>query len=299
MKFAKLTAVGAVLVAARSFAGGEVPAGWMEIADSSTQITHEQGENGWSYWFTAGDGSKLQPMQPSVFVGATGGFEFIVWSTSPTMGCASGITVCHVHSSRNLSTGATRNDMHGNAEACCTPGSGRQDPILRWDAPVSMPARIEFFGQYAVVGGGDQPITLGVSGVPALIANEQDFGTGGATVTLDLAALSSLTLTHERCTPFTFKVRVLTPDCNSNGIPDAVEISGGSLADQDQDGIPDSCQCAGDVEQSGAVDGDDLAAVLTVWGTNGGVYPRADTNGDGVVDGADLATVLGSWGGCP
>jgi hypothetical protein len=56
--------------------------------------------------------------------------------------------------------------------------------------------------------------------------------------------------------------------------------------------------CAADVIQNGTVDGADLAAVLTVWGTNGGIYPRADTNGDGLVDGTDLAVVLGGWGPC-
>ena len=60
----------------------------------------------------------------------------------------------------------------------------------------------------------------------------------------------------------------------------------------------DSCQCSADVIVNGVVDGADLAALLTVWGTNGGVYPRADTNGDGVVNGVDLAAVLGAWGLC-
>jgi len=57
--------------------------------------------------------------------------------------------------------------------------------------------------------------------------------------------------------------------------------------------------CAGDVIENGVVDGADLAAVLTTWGTNGGIYPRADTNADGIVDGNDLAVVLGGWGVCP
>jgi hypothetical protein len=56
--------------------------------------------------------------------------------------------------------------------------------------------------------------------------------------------------------------------------------------------------CAADVIENGVVDGADLSAVLAVWGTDGGLYPRADTNGDGVVDGQDLATVLGGWGPC-
>jgi Protein of unknown function (DUF642) len=57
--------------------------------------------------------------------------------------------------------------------------------------------------------------------------------------------------------------------------------------------------CPADVIQDGVIDGADLAAVLTVWGTDGGVYPRADTNADGIVDGTDLAVVLGGWGACP
>jgi hypothetical protein len=56
--------------------------------------------------------------------------------------------------------------------------------------------------------------------------------------------------------------------------------------------------CPADVIENGVVDGADLSAVLSVWGTDGGLYPRADTNGDGIVDGQDLATVLGGWGPC-
>lgn len=57
--------------------------------------------------------------------------------------------------------------------------------------------------------------------------------------------------------------------------------------------------CPGDVISNGIVDGADLSALLSVWGTSGGLYPRADCNGDGLVDGQDLAIVLGGWGACP
>ncbi len=57
--------------------------------------------------------------------------------------------------------------------------------------------------------------------------------------------------------------------------------------------------CPGDVVANGIVDGADLAALLSVWGTDGGIYPRADTNGDGFVDAQDLAAVLSGWGACP
>ena len=57
--------------------------------------------------------------------------------------------------------------------------------------------------------------------------------------------------------------------------------------------------CPGDVDRSGAVDGVDLAVVLTNWGIPSPKYPGADVNDDGVVNGSDLATVLAGWGACP
>jgi hypothetical protein len=57
--------------------------------------------------------------------------------------------------------------------------------------------------------------------------------------------------------------------------------------------------CPGDVIANGIIDGADLAALLSVWGTDGGIYPRADTNADGDVNAADLAAVLSGWGACP
>jgi ferredoxin len=95
-------------------------------------------------------------------------------------------------------------------------------------------------------------------------------------------------------------------DCNNDGIVDYGQIRAGELADTNANNIPDCCEggqscdpCAGDVDNSGSVNGVDLAAVLGNWGTNGGKYPGADTNHDGIVDGIDLAQVLGGWGPCP
>lgn len=47
-----------------------------------------------------------------------------------------------------------------------------------------------------------------------------------------------------------------------------------------------------DLNGDGVVDGADLAALLSVWGTDD---PAADLNGDGVVNGTDLATLLAAW----
>ena len=94
-------------------------------------------------------------------------------------------------------------------------------------------------------------------------------------------------------------------DCNADGIVDYGQIRAGELVDANANNIPDCCEqgvscapCPGDVDESGTVNGVDLAAILAVWGSDGGKYPRADTNNDGEVNGADLATVLGSWGSC-
>jgi hypothetical protein len=95
-------------------------------------------------------------------------------------------------------------------------------------------------------------------------------------------------------------------DCNSDGIVDFGQIRDGELEDANANNIPDCCEtsascdtCPADVDESGAVSGVDLAAVLNSWGPVGAKYPRADVNSDGVVDGADLAMVLSAWGQCP
>ncbi len=95
-------------------------------------------------------------------------------------------------------------------------------------------------------------------------------------------------------------------DCNNDGLVDYGQILAGELADANLNNIPDCCEggascnpCPGDVDNSGAVNGVDLAAILNSWGTSGGKYPGADVNHDGVVNGSDLAIVLNSWGPCP
>jgi len=59
--------------------------------------------------------------------------------------------------------------------------------------------------------------------------------------------------------------------------------------------VPAHAQCPGDLNGSGVVDGADLGALLTAWGTQGG---SADMTGDGIVDGADLGALLVNWGSC-
>ena len=94
-------------------------------------------------------------------------------------------------------------------------------------------------------------------------------------------------------------------DCNSDGIVDYGQIRAGELVDVNANNIPDCCEqpvpctpCLADVDESGAVNSVDLAAVLANWGTDGGKYPRADVNGDGTINSSDLAAVLSEWGPC-
>ena len=56
--------------------------------------------------------------------------------------------------------------------------------------------------------------------------------------------------------------------------------------------------CAADINDDGHVDGEDLAAVIAAWGTDGLGQLGADINNDGAVNAQDLAFVLGGWGAC-
>jgi hypothetical protein len=57
------------------------------------------------------------------------------------------------------------------------------------------------------------------------------------------------------------------------------------------------CDCVGDIDLDGMVNGSDLSSVLSNWGPCTGIC-RYDLNDDGVVNGADLSKVLSNWGVC-
>jgi hypothetical protein len=57
------------------------------------------------------------------------------------------------------------------------------------------------------------------------------------------------------------------------------------------------CDCTGDVDLDGMVNGSDLSAVLSNWGPCTGIC-RYDLNDDGIVNGGDLSKVLSNWGVC-
>jgi hypothetical protein len=87
-------------------------------------------------------------------------------------------------------------------------------------------------------------------------------------------------------------------DCNNDGIVDYGQILTGQLADSDNDGIPNVCECDCDVFRDFSVNGIDLGILLGQWGASN-QFTVTDFNGDGVVDGSDLGQLLASWGPCP
>ncbi|MBM4052494.1 MAG: hypothetical protein FJ270_07130 [Planctomycetes bacterium] len=76
-----------------------------------------------------------------------------------------------------------------------------------------------------------------------------------------------------------------------NGGSDAASFAAALSAAMDAMDPP----CIGDIDASGTVDGADLGALLSSWGSSG----PADLDLSGIVDGADLGTLLSAWGVCP
>ena len=87
-------------------------------------------------------------------------------------------------------------------------------------------------------------------------------------------------------------------DCNTNGLPDECDIAGGTSTDSNGNGIPDRCECPGDSDLNGAVDAGDVLDLLAAWGTGDPVFDLAPPGGDGVVDVNDLLVLLATWGPC-
>jgi hypothetical protein len=86
-------------------------------------------------------------------------------------------------------------------------------------------------------------------------------------------------------------------DCDEDGIGDLCAIREGRSEDRNGNGVPDSCECLGDVDESGDVGVTDLLGVLVAWGPCE-ACPQ-DVDADGFVGVSDLLIVLLTWGPCP
>ena len=90
-------------------------------------------------------------------------------------------------------------------------------------------------------------------------------------------------------------------DCNKNGICDATDIANGTSIDLDGDGIPEECDCVGDLNGDRVVNLADLAQLLSHYHAAEPVtYYEGDLDFDGDVDLVDLAEMLSHYGDtCP
>ena len=88
-------------------------------------------------------------------------------------------------------------------------------------------------------------------------------------------------------------------DCDTDGISDACEIASGA-PDINHNNTPDTCECIGDIDVDGTIDGSDLGVLLAYWGptTSAAASIACDLNVDGVVNGSDLGILLAYWGPC-
>ncbi len=85
-------------------------------------------------------------------------------------------------------------------------------------------------------------------------------------------------------------------DCNNDGIVDYGQILSGELADTDENGIPDVCECVADFNNDGSVNSQDMLAFLNAWAVGDS---SADINGDGVINTQDVLAFLNLWSvGC-
>ena len=62
-------------------------------------------------------------------------------------------------------------------------------------------------------------------------------------------------------------------------------------------GVPDECECPGDVNGDGFVNINDLLAIVGAWGECSSC--SEDINGDGYANVTDLLMVIDAWGACP
>jgi hypothetical protein len=62
-------------------------------------------------------------------------------------------------------------------------------------------------------------------------------------------------------------------------------------------GANTECNCPGDLNADGIVNGGDMGLLLSSWGLCGASCPH-DLNNDGKVNGGDLGLLLSGWGTC-
>ena len=86
-------------------------------------------------------------------------------------------------------------------------------------------------------------------------------------------------------------------DCNRNCISDYQDIEDGFSLDENNNGIPDECDCFGDITGDGSVNVSDIVALITEWGSTESII--CDLDGNGVVGVTDIIVFMSTcWGSC-
>jgi len=104
---------------------------------------------------------------------------------------------------------------------------------------------------------------------------------------------------HAWAEPGVYRMKAIAKDASDHCSEwsDALLVCIGS-EDSDGDGIPDECECPGDLDGDAKTDQVDLGILLADWGCVGsepGDCP-GDLNGDDRTDQADLGILLADWG---
>jgi hypothetical protein len=278
------------LLAASAAQGQSNPAGFCQVADSDSGFSGSQGGNGWWYRFDRGDPNASEDM-PFYFFS----YDEYRWCATPSYG---GVD----YSSNGSHCMHQRNGVHTNSGAGCqTPALGTLCPTREWRSAQPQSLRVHV----QIVAGTDfQQFELTTDGavVRAWIFPKEALPPEGAWIDVPPTSTVALRVTPlGYCAGSTYSVRIYAPDCNSDGVPDAQQISQGQLDDLDSDGVPDICQqptCVdADLFRNGVINGADLGILLSEWGP-ANANTVSDINHDGRVDGSDLGFLLANWGPC-
>lgn len=281
-------------IVASSASAQSPPAGYLLVADSVTQFTGVQGQNGWRYRYDRGPGTTMFDM--AHFSPAAN-----VWSATPTWGGSSGsldTSHCFMHASGG----------HPNTPSpCLTPSQGAMRPIREWTPSINGPFRLVLIASVNPGTANGVRFDL-MSDQTGLWSQTLGPASPPVTVWLDIDLPGPIRLRADglgNCggDGFGTEVRIYAPDCDGNQVPDATQIALAPGLDANGNLRLDCCEgtypcCSTDLFPNRKTDGADLAILLSQWGPS---TPQTvcDFNLSGSVDGSDLATLLAAWGPCP
>ncbi|MFM7261369.1 MAG: hypothetical protein ACKO3W_12270, partial [bacterium] len=113
----------------------KVPPGFAEIANSETQFSGVQGQDGWTYLFDQGPSTQPQPMPYFVSGNTIGGVQPL-WCTAPSFGNAG--SFCGI----GRLYGGTN-----TPSSCSSPQGGYRRSIRKWTSASAFSGRVVLSGE--------------------------------------------------------------------------------------------------------------------------------------------------------